>query len=107
MQSAWSTMKLRESPRLLDAQPGEFPESNLKGFLATEDATESLVDCFLQAQEDAPGAVIVILTTGRGQERTRNLRVREEIFAKQLCNFLQARKGRPIREIGELALDFA
>jgi hypothetical protein len=99
-------MKLRDFPGLLDAWPGQPHESDSQGSPTLDDAAESLIDCFLQPRKETTCAVIVILTACRGEECSRNLRVREESFAEWLCDFLWARIGRPIREIGDLAVDF-
>jgi hypothetical protein len=65
-----------------------------------------LQEVFLQRAVGSDVPSVALLTVYRGEEQTRDLRVRGADFAQHLLDFLRMHKGKTIREIGDLDVDF-
>lgn len=99
-------MKLRDHPGLLDGWPPQPGGTHAKSYTSPIECLDTLQDVFIQRAVGADDLDLAILTVYHGEQRTRDVRIRDNDFAQRLCDFLRKQSGKTIDEIGDLEIDF-
>jgi hypothetical protein len=99
-------MKLREHPGFVDAWPGEPGGPVDRYYVSPIARRDVLSEVILQIAVGSDSPSVVLRTMYQGKQSTRDNRVRDDKFAKELADFLKTQIGKTIEEIGETEVNF-
>lgn len=98
-------MRLRDHPNM-DRWPPDVGGASSKSCRAPDDGLDVLERVFYLRATGPTLPRVGLATVSNGARHMRDLFVRDNLFVIFLCEFLQNQKGKTIRAIGELEMDF-